>query len=433
MPVLLLPLFALSGQGPDQGFYTPFSPQETLNVELIATWSDGDTSTSGLSVAAKDGYVYMAGGDGLGLKLLDARWPKDSGVKEVAVIETLRCRGVLREDTLLYAGVWGLSVYNIVDADSLILVGRSLKGPDRSKAGTVCYLTRDSSGYLYITFSDYGNILIYDISNLDSIYLVGSFLPSFPPSARQVAFTPPCYLYTASWGAIYILDVSDPSNPVCVDSFGIDGGWECIETEGNLLVATSGNVAYAYDISDPVNPALLESGLVRGWVQDILMRRNNGGRRLLYTSNFEVFDVTDGSNPVLVGEWTNPPYDGPTTLFWDRGYTYVSSRGSYADLWILHYLGDTIIPPDTGDTSEHYLDWMRTVYGPPGLEFSLNKEANVSFSLFNAAGLKAFEKNLGLLEPGLHIVGLPHLRPGVYFIHMRANEESLFERLVFTK
>ncbi len=170
-----------------------------------------------------------------------------------------------------------------------------------------------------------------------------------------------------------------------VGRFGLGEGWETIETEGNLLVATAGNVAFIYDISDPVNPALLSYGVVGDWVLDILMRRNGAGRRLLYMGEMdelEVADVIDGSNPILLGRITQLPND-PTTLFWDRGYLYVSdgTGEDLPDLWIFHYLGDTIIPPDTQEDGNHYLDWIRTVYGPPGLEFSLNKEANVSFSL----------------------------------------------------
>jgi len=190
-----------------------------------------------------------------------------------------------------------------------------------------------------------------------------------------------------------------------------------------------------WDISDPLNPVLLDGYGLYDRAEDFFI--NPVTRRLYVVNHLYVFDISDPGFLNRVGEWTGDQYYvWLHSVYYNRGYIYCAGNQMYSggdDLYILHYKYDTIIPPDTGDTSERYLDWMRTVYGNPGLEFSLNRKAMVSFSLFNAAGLKAFDKDLGLLEPGPHTITLPALRPGVYFLNLKANEESFKTKVIFTK
>ena len=195
LAVQSLALLALSGQSPAQGFYKPFSPQETLNVELIATWSDGDSLTTGLSVAEREGYVYLANGQG-GFLVLDARWPEDSGVKLSMVVETLNCTGIAVRDTFLYALIpgagYGMVAYSIADPDSPVRLNR------KNDKGLQIEFKQGSHAYIYIfdsvlvfTVSDYQPIYFYDLSDPgDPVYL--GYQPL--PEVRQVAFTPPCYL-----------------------------------------------------------------------------------------------------------------------------------------------------------------------------------------------------------------------------------------------
>jgi len=116
-------------------------------------------------------------------------------------------------------------------------------------------------------------------------------------------------------------------------------------------------------------------------------------------------------------------------MFWDRGYIYTGLCDPWPTLYISHYLPDTIIPPD----SNHYVDWVRTVYPEPGLQFSLSEGAYVSLLLFNTAGAVAHAIDLGYLGAGPHQVALPELRAGVYFLFMKTNEEDLNKKIVFTR
>ena len=189
-----------------------------------------------------------------------------------------------------------------------------------------------------------------------------------------------------------------------------------------------------WDISDPLNPVLLDGYGLYDRAEDFFI--NPVTRRLYVVNHLYVFDISDPGFLNRVGEWHDTEY-WCFSVFYDRGYIYTAGRGGLdhsIDLYILHYKYDTIIPPDTGDTSERYLDWMRTVYERPGLDFLLSREAYVSFSLYNTTGQKIYSQDLGLLEPGPHTITLPGgLNPGVYVLFLKTNEQISNRKIIFTK
>jgi len=156
-------LLALSGQGPE-GAYTPFSPQETLNIEFIASWGDGDTGTNGASVAVRNGYAYLAIG-GNGLAVLDARDPQDT-VIEVHRIDSVPFRGVATKDSFLFGfcGNGRFDCYSIADPDSPVFLSRALiyKEEDKFVEPTYIYIPGNCA---YVTFSGWWNLYIVDIYN----------------------------------------------------------------------------------------------------------------------------------------------------------------------------------------------------------------------------------------------------------------------------
>ena len=102
------------------------------------------------------------------------------------------------------------------------------------------------------------------------------------------------------------------------------------------------------------------------------------------------------------------------------------------DLWIFHYLGDTIIPIDTSSSGKNCLSWVRTVYQKPGLDFSLSHEAEVCFCLYTSSGQKVYEKQLGKLKPGVHTIDISGPGPGLYFLSLRTEQEIYYKKIIFT-
>ncbi len=143
--------------------------------------------------------MYLALG-WAGFVVLDARYPEDS-IVEVHRMDSVLCTGLTLRDTFLYASTTHLDVFNISDPSSPVLVARAeaVKNPPKQIVTDYLYI---SENLLFLSMADYWTIRIFDISDPDSL----SRVADVPPYSRQVAFTPPHYLYTASWGAIFILE-----------------------------------------------------------------------------------------------------------------------------------------------------------------------------------------------------------------------------------
>ncbi|MGB9590472.1 MAG: T9SS type A sorting domain-containing protein, partial [Candidatus Hydrothermia bacterium] len=199
-----------------------------------------------------------------------------------------------------------------------------------------------------------------------------------------------------------------------------------------------GSYDYSYDVTDPTDPVLLHWGHRDPRVGIHLVRGTKGYGARSDFAGFAVFDFTDPYYIPMIAWYKN---DTPLTgtghpCLWVNGYvvTKVGFSGREPGLAIYHYIYDTIPePPDTSDTSTHYLEWVRTVYGGPELQFSLKSQAHVSFSLFNASGQRAYDQDLGTLGPGPHTIPLPGLKPGVYFLELWINNDVMRKKIIFTQ
>lgn len=108
--------------------------------------------------------------------------------------------------------------------------------------------------YAYIV--GYENLYIYDISNLDSITFVSSYV--YRNHVRQIAVEPP-YAYMASTPkAIEIIDISDPANPYFVAEYDSLDVYD-ITLIDNFAFLKGFHGIYQMDISNPEDPVLISS------------------------------------------------------------------------------------------------------------------------------------------------------------------------------
>ncbi len=454
---MALALLALPGQSPEKA-YLPFSPEsptgriwdlrsdfqkETLNIDFIASWGDGDTSNNGCSVVARNGYVYLALGPG-GLSVLDARNPEDS-VVEVYNEDSVLVDALQLKDTLLVARTLSggtrsyLDIFSLSNPTSPQLIGRvqlNAKTEDKFWASSYIYIYNNLA---IRTSSSWGRVYIVDISDPTNPQKLSEWGPGGGYGIYQVAFYPPCYLYASSDAGdeytdiLYILDVSDPSNPYAIDSMVTDWGvGKALEVYDHYLYCGEKWVT-VWDISDPLNPSFVYGALpLVQSADDYFINPQN--KRLYLVDYLYVMGLSDPAYPIKVGAWSGDAYEvWLHSVYYDNGYIYCAGNQRYSggdDLYILHYLYDTI-PEDTGNP---YLEWVQTIYGNPGLRFSLKQESQVSFALFNAAGQRAYQKDLGTLKPGPHTITLPGgLNPGVYVLFLKTNEQISNRKIVFTK
>lgn len=229
-----------------------------------------------------------------------------------------------------------------------------------------------------------------------------------------------------------IYDVSDPTNMcrVCEkwywapygQSPNTIGAWEL---DGKRYVYMTGvGFSWSLDVTDPHNPVVLNFGdrgyITYGSVTHGLRFYGMG----VSPYDFAVYFLEDPVYIPVVGWHEKDSIYGPRGGLWTNGYV-VGYAGQ--QLAIYRYAEDTI----PQDTATKYFEWVQTAYDRPELRFSLIWKAQVSFSLFNAVGQKAFGKDLGILGPGPHTVALPGLGVGVYFLFLKANGATIRKKVVF--
>lgn len=112
-------------------------------------------------------------------------------------------------------------------------------------------------GYLYIAESLSQHLVVYDLADPANPQPVGSCaLPvSIGAYPTDVAVSGN-YAYVAlRAGGLHIVDVSDPTHPVGVNTFEGDLVTTVAARDGALFVADGGHI-HAYDLTDPVHPSL---------------------------------------------------------------------------------------------------------------------------------------------------------------------------------
>ncbi len=451
---MILMLSAMFGGWDSRG---PAAPQSKggYNVELVG-WVDSVGNVSSLA-ASKDGrVVYAAQWDTPmdSLVIVDISDPANPYIYKKIGHDSLECSSVTVLDTFLY--VWwydyvpgksihiqDLYIYGISDPLNPVFLKEIYYESATGKGGMVWLEPYIRDTVLY----GFGTLKAINVAEpLNPVLIGGAGAIIF---AKSLDFPFPYSFHISSGGTPYtwweIYDLSDPSNMFLVHRDSVyevyewPSGIAAWEYNGKRYVYLHGGTFdYSFDVTDPTHPVQLNWGarenprIKEGIVHGTRYYASATG------PDFVVLDLTDPVYEPIIGWYDNEPplYGLPWGPFlWVNGYVVTPVGVSPAPpphygLAIYHYKYESV-PEDSSDTTEHYLEWVRTVYGGPELIFSLSQEAHVSFSLFNISGQKAYERDLGTLSPGPHGVELPGLKPGVYFLRLRVNSELIQKKLIF--
>ncbi|MEO0181767.1 MAG: T9SS type A sorting domain-containing protein [candidate division WOR-3 bacterium] len=446
-------LFLLSVQPGKPWDYTPLSPRDTSwNVELVG-WVDGVGEVEALAASEDGRVVYASAGDTPwrdSLVIVDISDPANPYIYKRIGHDKLGCDVVTVIDTFLYVQWWGPSRVWISE-----LWVMDIRDPLNPQLVNIAYHYESNAKDSLEWWGWDGRV--YRHPSKDTIFYAFGWLKSFsisdPLNPKLIgALAISTGIQSVSWPYAFILlggvphsyweiyDLSDPSHMFLVHRDSVYEPYEwpkCIaawEYNGKRYVYIHGGASYdySYDVTDPTNPRLVHWGhRERGAISLVHGLRGYGGYY-----GFAVFDLTDPYYIPVIAEY---PIEPPLTYIthpylWANGYV-VTRAGIYGGnhgLAIFHYIYDTI-PEDTSDTTEHYLEWVRTIYTGPELSFSISQQAHVSFTLFNISGQKAHERDLGTLAPGPHTISLPGLKPGVYFLHLRINNKLIEKKIIFTQ
>ncbi len=197
--------------------------------------------------------------------------------------------------------------------------------------------------YLALSYSmpggSEGAIGIVDISNPADPVEVACFQTSSSsyPDVYDV-YTQGNYCYAVYGTELLILDVSNPANPVQIgvlDFGGMPNFTNSVEVIGNYayVAATAGGFNIV-DVSDPANPTIVGTYPTPVWVRQVKVIGNYAYLLSSFggSSLFEVVDIIDPTNPIFVG----------SISLSDVGRMYIN--GSYA------YIGIQETPSPTGLT-----------------------------------------------------------------------------------
>jgi len=154
--------------------------------------------------------------------------------------------------------------------------------------------------YAYVANGPSG-LLIFDVSNPNPSAPIGSYATngySFGLYVKAVGSD--TYAYVADKNGLYVIDVTDPEDPVLAGHSSTAGAaWKVI-VNGNYAYVGDGYGVKVFDVTNPANnPTLVSIFDIGGYVYDLVAKNNYlyfGGLRGLF-----VMDISDPNNPMLVG------------------------------------------------------------------------------------------------------------------------------------
>jgi len=420
MIVLLLFSLNLYDKGP--------APDTSWNMELLATWADGDTDVI-YDVAAYQNYIYLAH-NRKGVTIL-VMWDSSGTtvVRQVGRIDSGRVRSfVAVRDSLLYCGYNDLlKIYSLSDPANPVFLGMDSTENLGYPNNTAFY-----GDYFFVQT---GCVFIYSVSDPTNPLLVNTLLapPGGAIGSMALQDTPYCNYpalfvgynipaYNETWIASY--NIADPENPSWVDEYllGDYGMVDVVAAYQNYLYVFAWGRVFCFDISDPGNLVLRWSDVSTNY-WDALVKQEARKMYLgrYYSGTAEVRDLTDPDYPSYLGWYRADSASSFRAITWQGGRTIVAAgtwpNFTWNDLYVLHYTGDTLEP----------LPAMPWPHEPKGfsaivvkgyLRLRIPWKDYVSLKVFDPSGRLVEDVYSGYLGPGVYEfdLGLRDNPAGVYLV-----------------
>ncbi|MBZ0264018.1 T9SS type A sorting domain-containing protein [bacterium] len=191
----------------------------------------------------------------------------------------------LADSTLNSAGTKVLAAYSIADPGRPALIGEF---PIDWRASRI----EKEGDFLYV------------VRTQDAIYIVDITQPSNPHLFNWLQIEPPVddftiqnnHLFVSSSNILQVFNLSDPGYPVFIDSVTVEGGIGNLNADGNTLLSSFPDHIDTYDISDPSNVTLRNSIDVEEYGTIHL----SGDRLILSRGDITVLDVSQPDTVIQV-------------------------------------------------------------------------------------------------------------------------------------
>lgn len=221
-------------------------------------------------------------------------------------------------------------------------------------------------------------LMVYDIADPENPVLVNQMPLTFC-STYSLSCLDGDVLYIGGYDRLYVLDASDPVNPQLARELGLDGViWE-IEAHDNMLYVGVGRSAYDYnetpamyifDITDPSDPVIVgkyESPWDHNDCRTIEIVGDYAYGVNCWDHRVDIINIANKTSPVQVG-YLEVTY--PNEVLYDRGYLYVVE---WYDMLKIYDLSDPVSPVLV-DSLE--VDYVRTMKMNDNSIFSSQKSGD---------------------------------------------------------
>jgi hypothetical protein len=210
--------------------------------------------------------------------------------------------------------------------------------------------------YAYVAYADSG-LLIIDVSDPSNPVEVGSYDTQGYAVSIDISGT---YAYIADHvSGFHIVDISDPENPFRVGPGGRNV-LEYVEVEGNYAYLLTDPSFFIVDISDPINPITVAvAAAFNSQFVHVQGRYAYMGGAYMGGGGFRVLDVSDPSDPTIVGVFSIPA--GVNNACYSRGYAYLACYRSFTILRVIQQGGCDYSVGDVND--DGVFNGLDIVYG----------------------------------------------------------------------
>ena len=375
-------------------------------------------------------YAYIANGYS-GLKIIDMGDP----YHPVCVSECLQ--GILIKKVIVYldyayvhAGV-GLIVLDISDPEFPVQTGIfevPVYGEKESSMSIAKYLD-----YIYFGGDGFGDIYIINVSDPSNPIYEGELdVNDWSPGIEVYEDN----LYVAGyWGGFQIFDLEDPTNPIEVGYYPMAFAREIAVGSGKAFisgyVSMSGGGIEVFDITDLTNPQHVVT--YEDWATDLQCVGDN----LIYSSRpyldidaaIYLLDVSDLSNPVLKQTVDSVAANG---IFYNDEYLLAIEDFQLKVFGDSTQVGYLEKPHDT--------QFVIDCYPNPANEqlrcrFNLSGSFHVSIEIYNLAGKCVMNFPPQTYPEGEHnfTTNIKSLYPGVYLIKVQCGEQNSMKKFIICR
>jgi hypothetical protein len=284
---------------------------------LVGIYTDNDSTRMplGSDIAVIDDYAYVV--DWMGRftivnvhdkynPIFASMYAIPSGSSHLSVLDNL---------VYIPESMYGLQILNIYDPNYPLLI---------SEYPAVGYNSGIdvAAGHAYMTDHERG-FKVIDVSNPYSPTLDADYDP--PTYIKRVTVSGDLAITSDTSQYLRLVDITNRSNPAEIGRFHLNHQIYDLQIDGDMAYIITSQGFYVIDISDPLQP--IQVGLydnLAGWALSI----DSGYAFVLDGAGIHVINISDPTNPTMQGHCYFPSRGYRDDIFLDQGYAYIAASES---------------------------------------------------------------------------------------------------------